>query len=90
MLKKYILALFLFFVVVIGSQYVNFNTSYNVGSVRQVYNSNFEKSKFSVKEIMEENEKISIRAYFPETKYQKCNEIIQNYINSEIKLFKNE
>ena len=90
MLKKYILALFLFFVVVIGSQYVNFNTSYNVGSVRQVYNSNLEKSKFAVKEIMEENEKISIRAYFPETKYPKCNEIIQNYINSEIKLFKNE
>ena len=90
MLKKYILALFLFFVVVIGSQYVNFNTSYNVGSVRQVYNSSLEKSKFAVKEIMEENEKISIRAYFPETKYPKCNEIIQNYINSEIKFFKNE
>ena len=62
MLKKYILALFLFFVVVIGSQYVNFNTSYNVGSVRQVYNSNLEKSKFAVKEIMEENDKIKMRA----------------------------
>ncbi len=90
MLKKYILSLFLFGIIVIVGSFVSLSEGDNVLNVKQVYNSNLEKSKYVVKEMVEEEEYYSVRIYYPETKYKELNDEIFNFITNKLNDFKND
>ena len=90
MLKKYILALFLFFMIVVIGNIISLDAKYDLGYIKQVYNSNLEKSKYTIKEILSEENSCSIKVYYPETNYKLLNESISNYINSNLEEFKKE
>lgn len=88
LIKKYILVTLLFFFFVIGTYLVsNFE---NTNEVRAVFNMTDLKSKCDIKEIVENTDNYNIKVYYPETKYKKLNEKINEKIKSCIEYFKNE
>lgn len=87
MLKKYILSLFLFFVIVVLGVVVKYraNTFYEV---KTVYNSENESKKYAIEEIIEKADIYEVKIYYPLTNYEKLNEKIKNQIEEYLKNFK--
>lgn len=82
MQTKYILALFLFFVLIISTYFVTTTTD---GYIVKV-NENIESST-SIKKINKEEEKYIIRAYIPETHIKELNSKIEETYNDIISKF---
>lgn len=83
-MKNYILALFLFFFVIIATYFVTVDN--NIVNVKEVSSKNICK----VSEIKEENEQYILNAYIPVTKINELNVEIEKNYNVIIEEFKKE
>lgn len=90
MKPKSILAVLLFFAIVIGTYLVNFVNKNEVLEVRAVFSANDLKANCDIKEIKELEEDYEIEIYYPESKYSLLNEKIKNKMEKYINEFKEE
>ncbi len=82
---KYILSLFLLFVIFFFSLF--FASKYSVVDVREVNSNNDLKDKFEMKEIKEVSDTYEIKVYYPETKFSKVNDEVNSTIDKYINEF---
>ncbi len=89
MTKRYILALFLFFILIISTYFIGTNIE-TIEFVKEDYTSVNSNSNYAVKEIKEEGDTFKISGYIPQTNYKDLNEKIQNIVDNYIKEFKSD
>ncbi len=89
MTKKYILALFLFFTLVLTTYYCEKGIN-SIEYIKQDSVATDSKANCTVKEINEDNEKYTIKGYIPCTNYKILNEKIKSTINADIEQFKKD
>lgn len=90
MKQKRLLAVLLFFTLVIGTYIVSLTTKYEVSEVRAVFNVSSLKANCCIKEINEITEDYNIKVYYPECKYSKLNEKIKEKMDRYVNEFKDE
>lgn len=89
MTKRYILALFLFLILIISTYFIGSNFN-DIEFVKEDYTSVNTKSNYTLKEIKEDGDTYQISGYIPQTNYKDFNEKIQNIIDNYIKEFKSD
>lgn len=90
MKPKSILAVLLFFAIVIGTYLINFVNKNETLEVRAVFSANDLKANCDIKEIKEVEEDYEIEIYYPESNYISLNEEIKNKMEKYINEFKEE
>lgn len=84
MKHKQLLALFLFLVIIASSKIATVNNDVNVKKVTTT------QDKFEMKNIFEEDDTQKIEVYYPETKFNNVNEVINKKIEYYIANFKSD
>lgn len=88
MTKKYILALLIFFILIIATYFVGNNIIYDTTNVKDVYNNIESIDSCTMEQINEKNDRYNINIFYPVTKYDNLNTKIVELINSNIDMFK--
>ena len=88
MSRKYIYIVLIFIIFILSTYTFSFNY-FKLEQVKDVYNSNDLKCKYTISNIKENNDNYEILVYYPVTENSKLNSDILNQINSYIEKFKN-
>ena len=88
--KKYILALLIFFVLIIVTYFVGKNTNEGIAEVKDVYNNVESIENCTMEQIVENSDRYKINIFYPVTNYEKLNNKIKETINEKFENFKED
>lgn len=90
MTKKYILALLIFFVLIIVTYFIGNNITDDTAYVKDVYNNIESIEDCTMDQIAVTDDRYCINAFYPITKYETLNNEVLKLVNSKIDMFKED
>lgn len=90
MTKKYILALLIFFVLIIATYFIGNNITDDTAYVKDVYNNIESIENCTMDQISVTDERYCINAFYPITKYETLNNEVLKLVNSKMDMFKED